>query len=49
MEDLYVACFEDGNDRPANSVIALVVRVSFVGDVHTNAVAFGEPLHTVEE
>jgi hypothetical protein len=30
-------------------VVALVVRVSLVGYAHSNAVALGEPLHTVEE
>jgi len=41
--------FKDSNDRPTNSVVALVVGVSLVGNVHTNAVALGEALHTVEE
>jgi hypothetical protein len=41
--------FDGGNDRPANPVVALVVRVSLVGNVHANAVALGEPLHIVEE
>lgn len=40
---------DDGNDRPANSVVAPVVRVSLVGNVHTNVVTLGEALHTVEE